>query len=59
VHGHILGADAKQQRWLASHGGRPAAYFVPRSSLLPIERLNAELLDQPHGEYTPARLHAS
>jgi hypothetical protein len=39
VRGWILGADAKQERWLRTHGGRPPAYFVPHSELQPIEKI--------------------
>lgn len=33
VHGWIRGQDAKQTRWLRTHGNRPAAYFVPTAEL--------------------------
>jgi hypothetical protein len=33
VHGYILASDAKRKHWLATHGNRPAAYFVPTPML--------------------------
>jgi hypothetical protein len=39
IHGWIRGSDAMQERWLKGHGGRPPAYFVPHSSLAPMEDL--------------------
>lgn len=39
VHGWIRGRDAKQTRWLRTHGNRPAAYFVPTGELRAIEEL--------------------
>lgn len=33
VHGWMSGSEAKQERWLREHGGRPPAYFVPREAL--------------------------
>jgi hypothetical protein len=33
VHGYILASDAKRKQWLATHGNRPAAYFVPTPML--------------------------
>jgi len=33
IHGWIAGRDAKKQEYEAAHGGRPTAYFVPRSAL--------------------------
>lgn len=33
VVGWIRGAEAKRPRWLAQHGDRPAAYFVPHDAL--------------------------
>ena len=41
VVGAILGRDAKQSRWRKEYGGRPAAYFVPQSSLLPMSSVVA------------------
>ncbi len=37
IRGWILAGDAKQEEYLAEHGGRPAAYFVPQSALHPPE----------------------
>lgn len=39
IHGWMTGAEAMQDRWMAHHGDRPAAYFVPRSELRPIQTL--------------------
>jgi hypothetical protein len=39
VRGWIKGDDAKRDEWLAAHGNRPAAYFVPHAALKPIEEL--------------------
>ncbi len=39
VRGYMLGADAKQSKWLKGHGGRDPAYFVPQKDLQPIEKL--------------------
>lgn len=33
VAGWILGGAARREEWLASHGGRPEAWFVPRGAL--------------------------
>lgn len=33
VRGWILGRDAKRPEWSQTHGGRPAAFFVPHGSL--------------------------
>jgi hypothetical protein len=33
VHGWIVGSSAKRPEFLKTHGGRPAAYFVPASKL--------------------------
>lgn len=41
VRGWLRGSEARQPRWLKSHGNRPAAYFVPTSALHPIEALTA------------------
>lgn len=35
IHGGIQGKDAKQSKWLQTHGGKSAAYFIP-SDQLPI-----------------------
>ena len=37
VHGWYDGAAARRDEWSRTHGGRPAAWFVPQSALLPIE----------------------
>lgn len=42
VHGYIKGKVAKKKIWLAAHGGKPEAYFVPRANLMPIEMLRSE-----------------
>jgi hypothetical protein len=39
VRGWIRGKDAKREEWLANHGSRPPAYFVPHQALKPIEEL--------------------
>ena len=39
VWGWILGRDAKHARYLQDFGGRPPAYFVPKSDLLPLTDL--------------------
>ena len=39
VRGWIAGHDAKRPEWLAEHGGRPPAYFVPADALAAIETL--------------------
>lgn len=36
VHGYLYGEDAKQDKWIKSPNGRPAAFFVPNENLLPI-----------------------
>lgn len=40
VHGWLTGTEAKRPEFLQEHGGRPPAYFVPRSCLHPIEQLS-------------------
>jgi hypothetical protein len=40
VAGWLTGDDAKQERFKASPGGRPAAYFVPQTELKNIEELH-------------------
>lgn len=35
VWGWIYGRDAKRPEWLKDHGGRPDAWFVPKSALKP------------------------
>jgi hypothetical protein len=47
VRGWLYGSEAKQDRWLASHGGRPPAWFVPAAELHPLDLL--EVLDQVFG----------
>lgn len=41
VVGHIVGSEAKQDKWIKKHGGRPPAWFVPQSELSNIEELIA------------------
>jgi hypothetical protein len=36
VIGWIFGRDAKRDAWSKTHGGRPAAFFVPDCELLPM-----------------------
>lgn len=38
--GWLYGREAKRPEWLAGHGGRPPAYFVPQAELHPFETLN-------------------
>jgi hypothetical protein len=38
--GWIMGKDAQRPEWLASHGGREEAWFVPQKALEPLEILN-------------------
>lgn len=38
VHGWCWGRDAKNPDWFKPHGGRPPAYFVPKSFLKPVRR---------------------
>lgn len=37
--GCIPGAQAKSPQWRKTHGGRPPAYFVPHSALLPVAEI--------------------
>jgi hypothetical protein len=39
VWGWIEGRDARQERFLAAHGGREPAYFVPKGELQPLDLL--------------------
>ncbi len=39
LRGWILASDAKQQKYMANHGGHGEAYFVPQSDLHSIEQL--------------------
>ena len=39
VRGWITGGEAKRSEWLKTHGGRPAAYFVPQDDLKPLSSL--------------------
>jgi hypothetical protein len=43
VHGYIRGRRAKDARWLQEHGGREAAYFVPKAELEPLWKLQGLL----------------
>lgn len=40
LHGWITGAEAKQDRYLQTHGGREPAWFVPAANLHPMEELH-------------------
>ena len=42
VRGWIVGKDAKRDEWIQTHGGRPAAYFVPARALRPMSELEQE-----------------
>jgi hypothetical protein len=44
--GWIRGGDAKRPEWLARHGDRPPAYFVPQGCLNPPESLVVPLLPE-------------
>lgn len=37
VHGWITGQAARRPEWRQTHGGRPAAWFVPQNALHPID----------------------
>jgi hypothetical protein len=37
VRGWMKGTNAKDPKYLAGHGGRPSAYFIPESDLRPID----------------------
>ena len=39
VWGWVWGEEAKQDRFLASHGGREPAYFIPKAHLEPLDLL--------------------
>jgi hypothetical protein len=39
IKGAILGIDAKKPEYLASHGGRDQAYFVPAIKLMQPDQL--------------------
>lgn len=41
--GWISGADAKQPQYVQLHGGRPAAYFVPQSTLHSLDNLGERI----------------
>ena len=43
IHGYITGSEAKQPQWLADHGSRPTAYFVPSTALHPLAQLTRPL----------------
>ena len=40
VWGYVLGREGKRQEYLQTHGGRPAAYFVPHSRLSDINLMH-------------------
>lgn len=39
IHGYCYGRDGKKSEYSQTHGGRPAAYFVPQKALRPISEL--------------------
>lgn len=39
IHGYILGAKARRDEWEQRYGGRPPAWFVPRTALKAIDGL--------------------
>ena len=39
IRGWIQGGEAKQDEWVKTHGGRPAAWFVPAAKLKGIETM--------------------
>ena len=43
VVGWIRGRDARRPEWLAEHGGRPAAHFVPQDALHEMGELRAAM----------------
>lgn len=43
VHGYMPGVEAKHSSYSRSHGGRPAAYFVPQRDLKPMSDLAGRL----------------
>jgi len=44
VRGYLHGAAARCDDWLAAHGGRPPAWFVPHVALMSIEHLRLKRL---------------
>jgi hypothetical protein len=44
LRGWFRAGDAKQDKWLQHHGGKPPAWFVPQKYLLPISELPKEKL---------------
>jgi hypothetical protein len=39
IYGGMFGRDAKQEKWTKNHGGRPTAYFVPKTAIIPARDL--------------------
>ena len=46
VRGWLSGRESKRSNWLATHGGRESAYFVPHQALRNMDELKAELAFQ-------------
>lgn len=43
VHGYIRGKNGMNKTFIRTHGGKPAAYFVPKEFLSPIEQLKQKV----------------